>query len=143
MASHAGGVQPGTTAPRAHRAVSGWIVFGAVMLIFGGLMTLFQGLAAISNDQVFVATQSYIFQFDLTGWGWVHLILGIVLMVTGFALFTGAMAARVVGVVLAGLSLIANFLWLPYFPVWATVLLILDALVIYALSAGPSHERAA
>ncbi|MET7761998.1 hypothetical protein ABZS86_28185 [Streptomyces sp. NPDC005355] len=136
MASHAGGVQTGAAPGHAYGAVGGWLVFAAVMMIFGGLMTLFQGIAALRNDQVFVVTESYVFQFDLTGWGWIHLFLGIAILLTGFAVFTGAMWARVMGVVLAGLGLIANFLWLPYFPVWAMVLLIVDGFVIWALCAG-------
>ncbi|WP_449344062.1 DUF7144 family membrane protein [Streptomyces malaysiensis] len=142
MASHAGGVQTGAAPGHMHRAVSGWLVFAAVMMIFSGLMNLLQGISAIQTDRVFLVTQSYIFQFDLAGWGWVHLGVGIALLVAGFAVFTGAMWARVAGVVLAGLALIANFLWLPYYPVWATVLLIVDALVIWALCAGPSRGGA-
>ncbi|MDW6061161.1 hypothetical protein SAZ11_27975 [Streptomyces sp. FXJ1.4098] len=144
MASHVGGVQP-QAAPSAHHraAESGWIVFAAVMMIFAGLLALSQGISAIRNDQVFVVTRHYAFAFDLTGWGWVHAIVGALAVVAGAALFTGAMWARVVGVVLAGLSLIANFLWLPYYPVWAVALLILDALVIWALCTGPGMaERA-
>lgn len=138
MATHVGGVQP-QPAPSAHHraAASGWLVFGAIMLIFAGLLALGQGISAIRNDQVFVVTQNYAFAFDLTGWGWVHAIVGAVAVIAGVALFTGAMWARVTGVVLAGLSLIANFLWLPYYPVWAVTLIILDALVIWALCAGP------
>jgi hypothetical protein len=142
MASHAGGIQEGAAVPPTHRTVSGWLVFAAVMMIFGGLMTLFQGIAALRNDQVFVVTPTYIFEFELTGWGWIHLFLGIAILLTGFAVFTGAMWARTVGVVLAGLALFANFLWLPYYPVWAMVLLILDAFVIWALCAGPGRNTA-
>ncbi|MFE5160696.1 hypothetical protein ACFRNT_19650 [Streptomyces sp. NPDC056697] len=142
MASHAGGVQTGVAPGHAHRAVSGWLVFAAVMMIFSGLMNLLQGISAIRTDRVFLVTQSYIFQFDLAGWGWVHFGVGIALLLSGFAVFTGAMWARVTGVVLAGLALIANFLWLPYYPVWATVLLIIDALVIWSLCAGPSRGGA-
>ncbi|QKV93681.1 hypothetical protein HUT19_19545 [Streptomyces sp. NA02950] len=141
MASHAGGVQTGAAAPRTPE-VSGRLVFAAVMMIFGGLMTLFQGIAAVTHDEVFVTTQNYIFQFDLSGWGWVHLILGIVLIVAGLAAFTGAMWARVTGVVLAGLALIANFLWLPYYPVWAMVLLVVDGFVIWALCTAQSRSTA-
>jgi hypothetical protein len=145
MASHAGGVQP-QPAPSAYyrAAASGWIVFAAVMMIFAGLLALSQGISAIRNDQVFVVTRHYAFAFDLTGWGWVHAIVGALAVIAGVALFTGAMWARVVGVVLAGLSLIANFLWLPYYPVWAVSLLILDALVIWALCTAPGKaERSA
>ncbi|WAP57214.1 DUF7144 family membrane protein [Streptomyces sp. S465] len=143
MASHVGGVQTGAAPGRAHRAVSGWVVFAAVMMIFGGAMNLLQGISAIRTDNVFLVTRSYIFQFDLSGWGWVHFAIGVALLVAGCAVFTGAMWARVTGVVLAGLALVANFLWLPYYPVWATVLLIVDALVIWALCAGPSRGDAA
>lgn len=142
MASHAGGVQTGVAPGHAHRAVSGWLVFAAVMMIFSGLMNLLQGISAIRTDQVFLVTQSYIFQFDLAGWGWVHFGVGIALLLSGFAVFTGAMWARVTGVVLAVLALSANFLWLPYYPVWATVLLIIDALVIWSLCAGPGRSDA-
>ncbi|MFI0817091.1 hypothetical protein ACH4TX_11355 [Streptomyces sp. NPDC021098] len=135
MATHAGGVHPGT-APRTYGGVSGRLVFGAVMMLFGGLMTLAQGVAAVRTDRVFVSTPNYIFSYDLTGWGWIHMILGIVLVITGLATFTGAMWARVVGVVIAGLALIANFLWLPYTPLWATVLMLIDAFVIWALCTG-------
>ena len=135
MATHAGGVHPGT-APRTYGGVSGRLVFGAVMMLFGGLMTLAQGIAAVRNDRVFVTTPSYIFSYDLSGWGWIHMILGIVLVIAGLATFTGMMWARVVGVVIAGLALIANFLWLPYTPLWATVLLLVDAFVIWALCTG-------
>jgi hypothetical protein len=137
MASHVGGVQAQPApSPYQRAAASGWIVFAAVMMIFAGLMALSQGIAAIRNDQLFLVTGHYAFAFDLTGWGWVHAIVGALAVVAGAALFTGAMWARVTGVVLAGLSLIANFLWLPYYPVWAITLLILDALVIWALCAG-------
>lgn len=135
MATHAGGVHPGT-APRTYGGVSGRLVFGAVMMLFGGLMTLAQGVAAVRTDKVFVSTPNYIFSYDLSGWGWIHMILGIVLVITGLATFTGAMWARVVGVVIAGLALIANFLWLPYTPLWATVLMLIDAFVIWALCTG-------
>src|SRR5689334_20978842 len=98
MASHVGGVQP-QAAPGAHHraAASGWIVFAAVMMIFAGLLALSQGISAIRNDQVFVVTRHYAFAFDLTGWGWVHAIVGALAVVAGAALFTGAMWARVVG----------------------------------------------
>ncbi|MEU5643343.1 DUF7144 family membrane protein [Streptomyces milbemycinicus] len=141
MASHVGGVQP-QAAPGVHHreAVTGWAVFAAVMLIFAGLLALSQGISAIRHDQVFVVTRHYAFTFNLTGWGWVHAIIGALAVVAGAALFTGAMWARVTGVVLAGLSLIANFLWLPYYPVGAVTLLILDALVIWALCAGMAER---
>ncbi|GAA2921475.1 MULTISPECIES: hypothetical protein [Streptomycetaceae] len=121
-------------------SLSGWTVFAAVLMIFGGAMAILEGIAAIAKDDVFVATRNYVFQFNLTGWGWVHLILGIVILLAGCALFTGALWARAVGVLLAGLGLVAHFLWLPYYPFWSLVLIAVNIIVIWALCAGPQRD---
>jgi hypothetical protein len=123
-------------------AVAGWTVFAAVMMIFGGAMAIFEGIAAIAKDDLFVTTRNYVFQFSLTGWGWVHLILGIVVVLAGFALFSGALWARAVGVVLAGLLVLANFLWLPYYPFWSIVLIAINVFVIWALCSPQRGARA-
>ncbi|MBP2401235.1 hypothetical protein ACFY41_01190 [Streptomyces syringium] len=136
MTTHAGGTNTATR-DSGHGLVSGWTAFAAVLMVFGGLMAIFQGISAIAKDNVFVVTRDYSYEFSLTGWGWLHLILGIVVLLAGFALFKGAMWARVTGVLLAGLSMIANFIWLPYYPLWALVLLAIDVFVIWALCAGP------
>lgn len=70
----------------------------------------------------------------MTGWGWIHLILGIIVAIAGFALITGQLWARVVGIILAALSVIANFLWLPYYPVWAVIAIALAIGVIWGLA---------
>ncbi|MFC9947829.1 DUF7144 family membrane protein [Streptomyces pratensis] len=121
-------------------AASGWTVFAAVMMIFGGAMAIFEGIAAIAKDDLFVTTRNYVFQFSLTGWGWVHLILGIVVVLAGCALFSGALWARAVGVLLAGLLAVANFLWLPYYPFWSIVLIAINVFVIWALCVGPHRD---
>ncbi|MFI2345706.1 hypothetical protein ACH492_01305 [Streptomyces sp. NPDC019443] len=143
MTSHVSGTHTGAAARSSEKSGlgSGWLVFAAVLMVFGGFMTLFAGIAAIANDDVFVATDDYVYRFDLTGWGWIHLILGIVIVLAGFALFQGATWARVVGVVLVGLAMIANFLWLPYAPFWAMVLIAIDGFVIWALCAAPSPSE--
>lgn len=124
------------TTPRKTTAFqSGWTAFAGVLMIFGGAMAIFEGIAAIAKDDVFVTTRNYIFQWDLTGWGWIHLILGIVIVLAGCALFTGALWARLVGVVLAGLGALANFLWLPYYPFWSIILIAINIFVIWALCA--------
>lgn len=120
---------------------SGWVVFAAVMMIFSGIMTLLAGISAIAEDDVFLSTRNYVYELDLTGWGWIHLILGLVIACAGFALFKGATWARVVGVVLAGLSMIANFMWLPYNPWWALLFIAIDAFVIWALCVAPGPMR--
>ncbi|MFD9305660.1 hypothetical protein ACFWCB_23910 [Streptomyces sp. NPDC060048] len=116
---------------------SGRLVFAAVMMIFSGIMMLLAGISAIAQDDVFFATRNYVYTFNLTGWGWIHLILGIVITVAGFAVVKGVVWARVIGVVLAGLSMIANFLWLPYTPWWALLFIAIDGVVIWALCVAP------
>jgi hypothetical protein len=143
MTSHVSGTRahPEARSSTENGFVGGWVVFAGTLMIFGGLMTLFAGIAAIANDEVFVTTSNYVFEFDLTGWGWAHLVLGTVIALAGFALFKGATWARVVGVALAGLGMLANFLWLPYTPIWAVVLIAINAFVIWALCAPRTTER--
>ncbi|MER5502419.1 MULTISPECIES: hypothetical protein [unclassified Streptomyces] len=137
---HAPGAVPSATS--SHQPFRfGWTAFAAVLMIFGGAMTIFEGIAAIAKDDVFVVARDYLFRFNLTGWGWIHLILGIVILIAGCALFTGAAWARVVGIVIAGLSGLANFLWLPYYPFWALVLIAINVFIIWALCADPYKER--
>jgi len=113
---------------------TGVAIFAAALLLTAGLFQIVQGFVAIVDDEFFVRTAKYTFEFDTTAWGWIHLILGIVLALTGFFLFTGAAWARIVGIAVAVLSMLANFLWLPHYPFWAIVLIALDVLVIWALS---------
>ena len=130
-----------TSAHSSRQAASGspWAaglsIFAASILMVGGLFQFFEGLVAVVNGNEFlVRTSDYVFQFDATAWGWIHLILGLVLFVAGIGIFTGNLLARGVGIVAAGLSALANFLWIPYYPVWAIVVLTLDVFVIWALS---------
>ncbi|MFH8758332.1 DUF7144 family membrane protein [Streptomyces atroolivaceus] len=143
MAGSVSGTRTGHDAPGGRKAAaSGWTVFAAVMMIFGGAMAVLEGIAAIAKDDLFVTTDNYVFQFSLTGWGWVHLILGIVVVLAGCALFSGALWARAVGVLLAGLLAVANFLWLPYYPFWSIVLIAINVFIIWALCSPQKDARA-
>ncbi|MGW1024728.1 DUF7144 family membrane protein [Streptomyces sp. NPDC002577] len=141
MATHVSGAGrgQGRAAAEVGPWVMGWTAAAAVLMIFGGIMAIFAGIAAIANDNVFVVHNTFVYAFNLTGWGWVHMILGVLIAVAGVALFTGATWARVTGVVLAGLSMIANFVWLPYAPVWSIVLIVMDGFIIWALC-SPRRE---
>ncbi|MFD8744732.1 hypothetical protein [Streptomyces sp. NPDC059616] len=143
MASTTSGPSVAPAAPSSshHPFQIGGTAFAAVLMIFGGAMAILEGIAAIAKDAVFVATRDYLFRFNLTGWGWIHLALGILIVIAGCALFTGAAWARVVGIVLAGLSALANFLWLPHYPLWSIVLMAIDVFVIWALCASPFQEN--
>ena len=101
----------------AHRPwAEGLTVFAAVMLMIAGVLDIFRGIMGIAEDDVFVTTRDYVFAYDLTGWGWIHLILGAVAVVVSMGLFQASLWARVAGVTIAGFIIIANFLSLPYSP---------------------------
>jgi hypothetical protein len=128
----------------ATRSVSGWtvgfVVFAGVMLMLVGVFHALAGLAAIIDDQYFVIGPNYAYDLDTTAWGWIHLIVGVIVIAAGYGVFSGATWARVVGITLASLSAIANFFFIPYQPVWAILIIALDVLVIAALSAyGPEE----
>ncbi|MFE6281691.1 hypothetical protein [Streptomyces sp. NPDC057877] len=133
-----------THPPGAHPAkyawASGLMVFAAVMLTLAGLLDIFRGIMAIAEDDVFVTTSDYVFEFDLTGWGWIHLVLGVVAVVISLGLFQGALWARVAGVAIAGLIIIANFLSLPYYPVWSVVMIAMSGFIIWALCVARKPE---
>lgn len=112
----------------------GWSAFAAVILVLIGIFQFFAGLVAIVDDEFYVVTQDYIFQFDATTWGWIHLIIGITVFFAGIFIFTGAVWARIVGVIIASLSAIAAFIWLPWYPIWAIIVIAIDIFVIWALT---------
>ena len=122
------------SSPRSTTAV-GLTVFAGIMLMILGIFQVVQALVALFNDNFYVAGQKWVFEFDLTVWGWIHLIIGLVVAVAGYFVFKGAVWARAVGVAVASLSAILNFMWLPYYPVWSLLIIALDVFVIWALTA--------
>ena len=115
-------------------AAVGWTIFASILLIMIGIFQAISGLVAIVNDTFYVVGQEWIFQFDISTWGWIHLLIGLVLALAGFFLFRGAMWARVVGIVVAAIAAIANFAWLPWYPLWSVIIITVSVFVIWALS---------
>ena len=113
----------------------GWTAFAGIMMILMGGWWIFSGLVGILEDEFYVVTQDWILSFDATTWGWVHLILGIVILLAGFFLFTGALWARIVGVIVALFAGLAAFAWMPYYPIWAIIFIVVSIAVIWALIA--------
>jgi hypothetical protein len=113
----------------------GWTMFAAFMLILIGGFHIFAGLVGIINDKFYLVTPKYVAQFDATTWGWIHLLAGIVVLLAGFGLFSGAIWARTVGVIVALVSAFASFAWLPWYPIWGIVIITIDVAVIWALTA--------
>jgi hypothetical protein len=119
-------------------ALSGWavggITFAAVMMTLIGVFQVIAGLVAIIDDDFYVVTQNYTFDVDTTAWGWIHLLLGIVVLVAAYYLTAGQAWAGAVAVVLAALSAIANFFFIPYYPFWSLLLIALAVWVIWSLT---------
>ena len=116
-------------------AAVGWSVFAAYMLMMIGAFHALAGFAAIVKDEFFVVGDEYAFELDATTWGWIHLIVGILVFLCGLGIFSGNVVARTVGVLVAIGSAITAFAWLPYQPVWSSILIAIDVAVIWALTA--------
>jgi len=119
-----------TVSPWAH----GIAVFAGLAMIIGGAFQALEGLAAVVNDKWLVVLPQYIYAFDLTVWGVIHLLVGLALLVIGVSLLRGQTWARVAGIVVAVISAIVNFAFLPHSPLWAILIIAVDVLVIWALT---------
>ncbi|UOT04294.1 hypothetical protein MPY17_00475 [Rhodococcus opacus] len=106
----------------------------AIVLLTIGILHVLSGISALMQDDLVVAGPEYIYQFDTTAWGWIHLVLGVIVAAVGVMLFTGATWARVGAMVICALSILANFLWLPHYPWWSVVMIVLDVFVIWAVA---------
>lgn len=115
---------------------TGWVIFAGVMMILMGALHAIDGLVGIFKDQVYVvgANNQLIVSVDYKTWGWVHLIFGIIVLLAGFAVMAGATWARVVGIIVACLSVLLNIFFLAAFPLWSLIIIGIDILVIYALA---------
>jgi len=113
-------------------AVGGVVLAGTIM-IMNGVFQFLEGLAAVVNKDFYVATRHYVFDFDVNAWGWIHLLLGAIVAIAGVCLMLGQTWARALAVVLALLSAVTNFMFIPYYPVWSIIIILLDVLVIWAV----------
>lgn len=111
----------------------GLSTFAGILMIIAGVFGAIEGLVALFRNEVYVAGPRYVFAFDLTSWGWIHLIVGIVVAAAGVAVMSGRLWGRMVGITIAVLSMLANFLFIPYYPVWSLLIIALNVFVIWAL----------
>jgi hypothetical protein len=125
--------------PVASRGASGWTVgltlFAAIMMIMVGVWQAMAGLVAIFENEFFVQTRSYLYEFDATSWGWIHLVVGLVVAFAGWGLLSGRTWARIMGITLAALSATVNFMFIPYYPFWSLLIIAVNIAVIWALAA--------
>lgn len=127
------GDTPGRTAAATSPWKTGFIVFAGTIMIVAGVFQALAGLVALFRNEVYVIGLNYVFSFDVTTWGWIHLIIGIVVAVAGAAVLTGQMWGRVIGVGISAVSMLTNFMFIPYYPVWSLLIIALDVFVIWAL----------
>ena len=128
--------------PPAGAENSGWIAFAGVMMVILGSLNALWGLAAILNDEIVVVGGHGALIFDITTWGWIHLILGLAVAATGLGLITGNAAARMAGIFFVAVNAIAQIVWFPAAPLWAFLLIIIDTIIIYQLTTNWTAEEA-
>jgi hypothetical protein len=116
-------------------AAIGWTIFAALSMLLIGAWWIIAGLVGLIDDNFYVTTRNYVFKFSTTSWGWIHLITGIIVLLAGIGLFTGAVLARIVGVIMAIWAALVAFAWLPWYPIWAIIILAVSVVVTWALTA--------
>ena len=116
-------------------AAVGLTVFAGVMMIMAGGFQALAGLVALFQNEFYVSTRNYLVKFDATTWGWIHLLVGLMVLFAGFAVLSGQTWGRVIGITLAVLSALSNFAFVPYYPFWSLTIIALDVFIIWALAA--------
>ena len=121
------------------RQPSGWAIgftmFAAIMLMIAGSFQIIAGLAGIFENEFYAATPNYFLKFDASVWGWIHLLWGVLVLIGGLGLLSGSLWGRTLGVIAAAGAAIANFAFIPLYPVWSIVVIALSVAVIWALTA--------
>lgn len=112
----------------------GWVFFAGFMMIMVGALKAIWGVTALFNSDWLVVTDDSLLVLDLTTWGWVQLIFGLVLLFAGFSIMSGATWAKVVGVIAAVVSAIAQMLTIDVYPWWSLMIIVFDVLIIYAIT---------
>ena len=126
-------------------SLSGWavggITFAVVMMLMIGVFQIIAGLVAIIDDDFYVVTQNYTFDIDTSAWGWIHLLIGILLLLAGYGLYSGATWGAAVAIVMAVLAAVENFFFIPYYPFWSILVIALCVWVIWALTRSGATDR--
>jgi hypothetical protein len=119
----------------------GWVYFAGFMMLMVGFFQTVLGLTALLNDKFYSSLNGTLVVWDFTTWGWIHLVFGLLLLLTGMSLFSGSAWARVVGTVLVSLNLMAQFVFVSVYPVWSIIMMVVDVMVIYALTVHGGEAR--
>lgn len=125
--------------PRRQRAAGPALFAGAVLVVIGAFHAVL-AVAAMQRSPLYAVDGGYLFGFDLAAWGWTHLGLAVLLAAAGWALVTGVRGAVAAGIAVAGLSAVGNFLFVPFQPLWAMLIIAVDVAAIWALAAREQQE---
>ncbi|MFF8452391.1 hypothetical protein ACF06Q_32545 [Streptomyces leeuwenhoekii] len=134
MADMPGGARQSKTGTRNDARPSGPALFFGVPLIISGVLSVLQGITGIARDSLYGVPREYEYRFDLTAWGWIHLIVGVALVITGAAVLRAMSWGRRAGVSIAAISLITQFMFIPYYPLWSISVMALDLIILWGLA---------
>jgi hypothetical protein len=109
-------------------------MFAGVLLMVTAAFAILQGASAIANDDIYAAGSDYLYQLNVTAWGWVYLVIGVLCFIAAIGILRGKSWGQISGIIVAGLSAIANFAFIPHYPAWAITIIALNVLIIHALS---------
>ena|SRR5262245_9426668 len=118
----------------------GTLIFGGALMLVAGVFQALEGIQALDHGDVFFQGPRYSYDFNVTTWGWIHLILGVVVALTGLGVLLNRTIARVFGIIVVILSMASNFMFLPQYPLWTIVIIGLDILILWALVTAPERH---
>jgi hypothetical protein len=110
------------------------VMFAACMLAVIGFCQILQGIAAVADDKIYVQGIDYVFEFDVTTWGWIHIVVGAIALAVAAGILANQTWGRIGGIVIAVISAVTNFVFLPYYPFWSITLVAFNVFVIWSLS---------
>lgn len=111
----------------------GWVYFAGILLLVRAFFQAFLGVVALSKNDFYVVTPQHLAVFNYTAWGWGHIILSVILLTAAFSVFSGGIWGRTIASIAVGLSMVANLIFLPAYPVWSIAALVIDGFILYAL----------
>ena len=112
---------------------TGWVYFAGILMIIRAFFQGFSGVVALTKPTTYILTEERLAILNFTAWGWIHIVIGILLLSAGFSVIAGGMWGRIVGVIITVLAVFANLAFLPAYPVWSTIAIVIDVLILYAL----------
>ncbi len=112
---------------------AGWAAFAGLLMVLAGFFQVLVGISAIVRNTVYFVGPYNILSVDIANWGWLHLLLAILLLGAGLSVLKGNAYGRVVGVILAAISAVVNMAFIPAYPVWSILVMVVDIVIIYAL----------